>query len=226
MALDAIGGGGDGILRIPIKGIVFMTVKKASAPDAKTVARWREDIVFTEGVRDCEFTFHTTWGVFSPRSIDEGSRLLLDHLDINPTDDCLDVGCGYGVLGMTMARLAPQGRSVMVDKDFVAVDYTKANCERNGLNNTEVLLSNGFNQIPKDYKFDLIVSNLPAKVGNEQHYLYLFDAYERLNPGGRFVVVTINGLRDFISRTFKEVFGNYDKLKQGKTYTVAQAVKE
>lgn len=203
-----------------------MTEKKFVAPDAKTVARWREDIVFTEGVRGCEFTFHTTWGIFSPRSIDEGSRLLLDHLDINPTDDCLDVGCGYGVLGMTMARLAPQGRSVMVDKDFVAVDYTRANCERNGLKNTEVFLSNGFNQIPKDYTFDLIVSNLPAKVGNEQHYLYLFDAYERLNPGGRFVVVTINGLRDFISRTFKEVFGNYDKLKQGKTYTVAQAVKE
>ena len=196
------------------------------APDAKTVARWREDIVFTESARDCEFTFHTTWGIFSPRSIDEGSRLLLDHLDINPTDDCLDVGCGYGVLGMTMARLAPQGRSVLVDKDFVAVDYAKANCERNGLKNTEVFLSNGFNQIPKDYKFDLIVSNLPAKVGNEQHYLYLFDAYDRLKPGGRFVVVTINGLRDFISRTFKEVFGNYEKLKQGKTYTVAQAVKE
>ena len=196
------------------------------APDAKTVARWREDIVFTESVRDCAFTFHTTWGIFSPRSIDEGSRLLLDHLDIHPTDDCLDVGCGYGVLGMTMARLAPQGRTVMVDKDFVAVDYTRANCERNGLKNTEVFLSNGFNQIPRDYTFDLIVSNLPAKVGNEQHYLYLFDAYDRLKPGGRFVVVTINGLRDFISRTFKEVFGNYDKLKQGKTYTVAQAVKE
>lgn len=196
------------------------------APDATTVARWREDVVFTESVRGCEFTFHTTWGIFSPRSVDDGSRLLLDHLDISSADNCLDVGCGYGVLGMAMAKLAPQGRTVMVDKDFVAVDYAKANCERNGLSNTEIFLSNGFNQIPKEYKFDLIVSNLPAKVGNEQHYLYLFDAFERLNPGGRFVVVTINGLRDFISRTFKEVFGNYDKLKQGKTYTVAQAIKQ
>ena len=161
------------------------------APDATTVARWREDVVFTESVRGCEFTFHTTWGIFSPRSVDDGSRLLLDHLDISSADNCLDVGCGYGVLGMAMAKLAPQGRTVMVDKDFVAVDYAKANCERNGLSNTEVFLSNGFNQIPKEYMFDLIVSNLPAKVGNEQHYLYLFDAFERLNPGGRFVVVTI-----------------------------------
>lgn len=203
-----------------------MSVKKASAPDAATVSRWRQDIVFRESVRGCDFAFHTTWGIFSPRAIDEGSRLLLDHLEVNPGDDCLDVGCGYGVLGMTLARLAPEGKSVMVDKDFVAVDYARKNCGLNGLKNTEVFLSNGFNQIPPDYKFDLIVSNLPAKVGNEQHYLYLFDAYDRLRPGGRFVVVTINGLREFIARTFKEVFGNYDKLKQGKTYTVAQAVKE
>jgi 16S rRNA G1207 methylase RsmC len=203
-----------------------MSEKKYTAPDKNTVARWREDIVFKESVRGCEFDFHTTWGIFSPRSIDEGSRLLLDYLEVKPTDDCLDVGCGYGVLGMTLAKLAPQGRSVMVDKDFVAVDYTKKNCERNGLKNTEVFLSNGFNQIPADYKFDLIVSNLPAKVGNEQHYLYLFDAYDRLKPGGRFAVVTITGLREFVARTCKEVFGNYDKIKQGKTYTVAQAIKE
>jgi 16S rRNA G1207 methylase RsmC len=203
-----------------------MSEKKYLAPDPATVKRWREDIVFQESVRGCDFTFHSTWGVFSPRTVDEGSRLLLDHLTVNPTDYCLDVGCGYGVLGMTLAKLSPQGKSVLVDKDFVAVEYAQKNCALNKLSNTEVFLSNGFNQIPADYRFDLIVSNLPAKVGNEQHYLYLFDAYERLNPGGRFVVVTINGLREFIARTFKEVFGNYDKLKQGKTYTVAQAVKE
>ena len=203
-----------------------MSEKKFTAPDAATVARWRQDIVFTEAVRGCEFTYHTTWGILSPRSIDEGSRLLLDHLEINPGDDCMDVGCGYGVLGMTMAALAPQGRTLLVDKDFVAVDYARRNCERNKLGNADVFLSNGFNHVPKDRQFDLIVSNLPAKVGNEQHYLYLFDAYAHLRPGGRFVVVTINGLREFIARTFKEVFGNYDKLKQGKTYTVAQAIKE
>ncbi|MFY0026526.1 methyltransferase, partial [Acinetobacter baumannii] len=47
----------------------------------------------------------------------------------------------------------------------------------------------------------------------------------RLKPGGRFYVVTINGLREFMARTLKEVFGNYDKLKQGKVYTVAMAEK-
>lgn len=202
-----------------------MSEKPAKAPDAATVARWRQDIVFTESMRGCTFTFHSTWGLFSPRGIDEGSRLLLDHVAVKRTDHCLDMGCGYGVLGMTLARLAPAGRTLLVDKDFVAVEYARRNCERNGLANTEVLLSNGFNQVPPACRFDLIVSNLPAKVGNEQHYLYLFDAHARLVPGGRFVVVTINGLREFIARTFREVFGNYEKLKQGKTHTVAQAVK-
>ncbi len=55
--------------------------------------------------------FYTTWGLFSPRTIDDGSRLLLDHLELEPADDCLDLGCGYGVLGLCMARAAPQGRT-------------------------------------------------------------------------------------------------------------------
>jgi len=63
-------------------------------------------------------------------------------------------------------------------------------------------------------------------VGKEQHYLYLLDAYERMRPGARFYVVTINGLRQFMKRAFTEVFGNSDKVKQGKTYTITLAVKE
>lgn len=200
---------------------------KPTIPDAATLARWRSDLEFNATLCGQDFRFRSTWGLFSPEGVDEGSRLLLDQIadTVNETDDCLDVGCGWGVLGMTLARLAPQGRSVMVDKDFVAVDYTRKNIERNRLGNAEVFLSNGFAQVG-ERQFDLIVSNLPAKVSKEQHYLYLFDAAAHLKPGGRFVVVTINGLREFIARSFKEVFGNYDKLKQGKTYTVASAVKE
>jgi 16S rRNA (guanine1207-N2)-methyltransferase len=192
--------------------------------DAATLARWRQDIVFKDTVLGDDYTFHSTWGIFSPENLDEGSLLLLEHVDFKATDNCLDVGCGYGVLGMVCAKKAPQGTSVLVDKDFVAVDYARKNCALNQLNNTEVFLSNGFNAVG-NRKFDIILSNLPAKVSKEQHYLYLYDAFEHLAVGGRFYVVTINGLRDFIARTFKEVFGNYSKLKQGKTYTVAMAEK-
>ncbi len=184
--------------------------------------RLRRDIVFTETVRGQEFNFHTTWGLFSPKGLDAGSRLLLEHLEIAPEDDTLDLGCGYGPLGLIMARLAPLGTHVLVDKDFVAVDYSRKNAEFNGITNAECFLSNGFDQIGRR-RFDLIVSNLPAKVGKELYYLYFHDALEHMNPGARFYVVTISGIRKFIQKAFQEVFGNYAKIKQGSTYTVALA---
>jgi len=57
-------------------------------------------------------------------------------------------------------------------------------------------------------------------------YIYLFDALEYLKPGGSFYIVTITGLRQFFKRGFNEVFGHYEKIKQGKTYTVARGIKQ
>lgn len=184
----------------------------------------RQDIVFNETLCGQTFTFHTTWGVFSPREIDEGSRMLLDYMEIGEADDCLDLGCGYGPIGMTMAQLAPKGKTLLVDKDFVAVDYANKNIQVNGIANAEAILSNGLDGVGQR-QFDVIASNIPAKVGNEMLYLFLYDALAHLKPGGRLYVVTITGLRQFVKRSFNEVFGNYDKLKQGKTYTVAVAEK-
>jgi 16S rRNA G1207 methylase RsmC len=185
----------------------------------------RKDIVFDTTLRDQHLTFHTTWGLFSPREIDEGSQLLLKYIDIADDADCLDIGCGYGPLGITMARLAPKGHTLMVDKDFVAVEYTNKNIEANHLTNAEAMLSNGFDRIG-ERKFDCIVSNIPAKVGKELLQLILHDARAHLNPGGQFYVVTITGLRQFMKRHFEDVFGNYKKLKQGKNYTVARAIRQ
>ena len=185
----------------------------------------RQDIVFDETLRGFPLKFHSTWGVFSPREIDAGSRLLLEYVEVAADDHCLDLGCGYGPIGLTLARLAPQGHTTLVDKDFVAVEYSRKNAQLNGIANTEALLSNGFDAI-RDRRFNLIASNIPAKVGNELLTLFLHDAKEQLLPGGRLYVVAINGLRQYIARMFKEVFGNYDKLKQGKDYTIAVAVKE
>ena len=166
----------------------------------------------------------TTWGLFSPRAVDDGSHLLLEHLELDPADNCLDLGCGYGVLGLCMAKMAPQGHTLMVDKDFVAVDYAEKNRLLNRIENASSMLSNGFDQIPKQ-QFDVIVSNIPAKVGKEMLYIYLFDALRYLKPGGSFYIVTITGLRQFFKRGFSEVFGHYEKIKQGKTYTVARGIK-
>lgn len=187
--------------------------------------QWRQDICFRQDVLQQPFEFTTTWGIFSPEKLDDGSLMLLEHIDFQTDDNSIDLGCGYGVLGMTAARECPQGNHLLIDKDFVAVEYAKLNCQKNNLTNTQVLLSNGFNHVDKHHRFSLVMSNLPAKVGKEQHYLYLLDAYERMTVGGRFYVVTINGLRQFMKRAFGEVFGNSTKVKQGKTYTVTMAVK-
>ncbi|WP_295390083.1 methyltransferase [uncultured Thiodictyon sp.] len=187
------------------------------------VDRLREPIRFAAELAGRTLTIETTWGLFSPREIDEGTRLLLAHLKVAPAADCLDLGCGYGAIGLALAALAPQGQTLMVDKDFVAVDCAERNARRNRLDNARALLSNGFDRILPERRFDLIASNIPAKVGKELLSILLHDARDRLRPGGRLYVVTINGLREFMKRNLKEVFGNYDKLKQGAHYTVGMA---
>lgn len=199
--------------------------------DPKVIHEWHKDNLIETTLAGQHLRFATTWGLFSPREVDSGTWLLLKQfedgkIDLAPTDNILDIGCGYGPIGTTLARLAPQGRTLMVDKDFVAVDYTRKNIELNRLTNAEAMLSNGLAQIDKKQKFDVIVSNVPAKVGKEMLYIMLDDARARLNPGGRIVLVTISGLREFFKRTLVEMFGNYDKVKQGKDYTVSMAIKQ
>ena len=190
----------------------------------ENLEKFRQDMTVEYNWRDTPLRFKTTWGIFSPKTIDEGTRLMLSHLQVEEDDDCLDIGCGYGPLAICMAKAAHKGQTIAVDKDFVAVNYAKKNIELNGLQNCHAMLSNGFDDIPEDQKFSLIVSNLPAKVGNEMLSLILHDAKQRLKPNGRLIVVHIGGLKNFIKRGFKEVFGNYKKIKQGKIYTVAQAI--
>lgn len=188
------------------------------------LAQVRRDIEFSDTLCGQPLKFRTTWGIFSPKAIDEGTRLLLSHLEVKPTDDCMDLGCGYGPIGITVAKLAPQGQTLMVDKDYVAVEYAKKNIEINGLKNADVRLSNAFSEVGEQ-QFDLIVSNIPAKVGKEMLAIINQDAMDHLRPGGRFYVVSVNGLRQLFKREFTEVFGNYKKVKQGKNYTVSMARK-
>ena len=185
----------------------------------------KKDIQFDANLKGQDFKFNTTWGVFSPREIDAGTQLFLKHLDVKEDDVVLDIGCGYGPIGVCIASIAKQGDVHMVDKDFVAVDYANKNAQQNKLKNAKAYLSNGFSAVPKGLKFTTIVSNIPAKVGKEMLSILLHDAHEHLTPGGQFVVVTINGLRQYMKRNFMEVFGNYDKVKQGKDYTISRCVK-
>ena len=191
-----------------------------------TIEQLKQDIVFDAVLAQTTLKFRTTWGLFSPREIDEGTRLLLNHLEVGLADVSLDLGCGYGPIGCWIAANSPTGKIRMVDRDYLAVEYSNTNAYLNGLKNCKAYLSNGFSEVPPEVRFNNVVSNIPAKVGRELLLIILVDAHKRLCSGGQIAVVTINGLREFMKNNLKQVFGNYKKLKQGRAYTVARAVKE
>ena len=188
------------------------------------VRKLKRDIVFRPRLREMDFTFHSTWGLFSPRAVDEGTGLLIEQLEVSLDDRCLDLGCGYGPIGVVMGRLARNGEVYLVDRDFLAVEYAAKNVKANGLSNCQVQLGNGFDGLDTG-KFNVVAANLPAKVGKELLYILLSDAKRRLVLDGSLYLVTVSGLRNFIERVCGEIFGNYEKLKQSKHYTVARAVK-
>jgi 16S rRNA G1207 methylase RsmC len=189
------------------------------------IDKLKRDLSVSANLLGHELIFKTRWGLFSPRAIDDGTQLFMKYLDIKATDKCLDLGCGYGPIGLAVAKSCPQGEVHMVDKDFVAIEMANINSQINNIDNAYIYLSDAFINIEKTEHFDQILSNIPAKVGREQLSIILYDAYDALRPGGKITFVTINGLREFIKNNFKSVFGNYKKLKQGQKYTISQAIK-
>ncbi len=183
----------------------------------------KSDIVFQRNLRGFNFTFHSTWGLFSPKDIDEGTELLINNVEVKPQDISLDLGCGYGAMGIVIAKLSPRGEVHMVDKDFVALGYAKKNVSINNINNCEIYLSNGLNSVP-DIKFDNIITNVPAKSGKELYWIIMEDAKIYLKPGGKLYFVFISGLKEFFKRNFKEILGNYTSVATSNTYTVGLAI--
>ncbi len=198
---------------------VTRATRQSATPDP--VAR---EVEFSTQLRGVPLNFSTTWGLFSPKTIDAGTRLLLDTMAVSPGDTCLDLGCGYGAIGIALAKSEQTATVYMVDKDFVAVEYACKNVARNRLTNCHVQLSNGFSEL-SDLRFDRIAANLPANVGKELLHIFLTDAQQHLNRNGHLYVVTIAGLRTFIKRNFLSIFGNYEKVKQRQTHTVALATR-
>ncbi len=190
----------------------------------------KKDLVIKTTLKGQPLIFNTTWGLFSPEKIDEGTEVLLSNLDIKPTDSVLDLGCGYGPIGIALAKASSthtssgnfEGSLHMIDKDFVAVEYAKKNATINGIK-ADCYLSNGFSHVAPNKKFDLIVSNLPAKVSKEFFWILFEEAKQHLNPGGRIIVVTIAGLDYFVQKNFEKIIGNYEQIAKEKGYFVGSA---
>ena len=166
-------------------------------------------LLISENLLGNNLDFYTTFGVFSPKAIDKGTQLLLQYLDCFDGAKVLDLGCGYGPIGISVAKKYPNCQVDLVDKDFVAVDCANFNIKHNQLTNANAYLSNGLSHSAELYQ--RIYCNLPAKIGNELTYIFLQDCKQKLDKGGLLQWVCINSLRIFIKKAALEVFGNFKK---------------
>ena len=146
------------------------------------------------------FAFDVAHTLFSTFQIDEGSDLFLRTVDREPVATALDMGCGAGIICIVLARLMPQARVIAIDRDLLAVRYTRHNALLNAVTNIEVRGSVGLEAVP-ERDLDLIVSNIPAKVGDEAiEREFILDPYERLRPGGSYWFVVVSGLNRLIPK--------------------------
>ena len=177
--------------------------------------------------RSLELT--TRHGLFSARALDEGTALLLRELEsLEPLSRVLDLGCGYGAIGLTLAARWPNSHVDLVDTDIRAVEATTENIKHNHLDNATVTLSDGIREIQEHAStYDLVVSNLPAQAGNDAIDLLLLDAHDALNDGGSLAVVAVNGLRRYLQRRLADLFAarQVRKVHQGPRHTVLEAAK-
>jgi 16S rRNA (guanine1207-N2)-methyltransferase len=132
-----------------------------------------------------EYEFLTDSGVFSRGRVDYGSRLLASSLPAI-RGRVLDIGCGYGFIGLAVKLLNPQAEVVLCDVNLRALALARENAKRLGVQ-AEILESDGYARIAG--KFDAIVTNPPVRAGKAVYYPWFDSAPERLNPGGALFIV-------------------------------------
>lgn len=180
---------------------------------------------WTEGLRGREFTFVTDAGVFSGRRVDPGSRLLIETVELPEQGAILDLGCGYGVLGIVCAACSPEAHVTMVDVNRRALELARENAARNGVPQVEVLESDGFSALA-GRRFHLIVTNPPFRQGKELVSRWLVEARDHLHDGGRLALVvrTRQGALSWRKR-LEAWYGHCRELAKGGGYRVYEVTK-
>ncbi len=176
--------------------------------------------LISDHIRGVTVEFYTQPGLFSYREVDEGTRILLEHV-VLPRDDAtiLDVGCGYGVIGITLAKAHPRVRVYMIDVNPVAVELAKLNAKHNGVDGRVIVLQGSLYDPVKDVKFDLIVSNPPLAAGMKIVLEIVEKAPHYLNPGGSLQLVIKKGA-ETVRKRMEQVFARIEVLAREKGYTV------
>lgn len=177
----------------------------------------RDEHTFETVLRGINMRFTTDAGVFSKRHVDRGTRLLVESIPLPTEGTILDLGCGYGAIGLTLACLRPDLNVVMVDVNARACELARRNAVTNGVLNVSVFHGDGLEGVREEGPFAAIVSNPPYRAGKKVVFSLLKDAHFRLHPGGYLAVVgqTKQGIKSVKSH-LQQVFGNVeDVAKQG-----------
>jgi len=186
--------------------VVCSTVKADVVPDAIQEARLDARLDAINRVPT----------LFAGGKVDEGTRLLLDALEVRATDVALDLGCGAGFIGAHIARHATKGQVTMVDASLAAVDAAQHMIEQNGLSNAQVLPGDGAREL-LEQRFDLVVTNPPFHIGGIQTTeiaeRFIREAAQVMRPRGRFYLVANRFLKyeptmRSVFKTVEEVGGN------------------
>lgn len=185
-----------------------------------------EDIAVEFTLLGEHYSLKSDCGVFSKDSLDDGTRLLLETiLQADLGTRLLDVGCGYGPIGLILAKADPSRHVALSDVNERALTLSAVNAERLGVTaQVEIINSDVYTNISSTY--DTIVSNPPIRAGKEVTYRLYEGARDHLFPGGRLIIVIrkkqgAESAQAHIATLFKEV----EVLASHKGYRVIAATK-
>lgn len=169
--------------------------------------------------------FDTDNGVFSKGGIDYGSNVLLQTLPEFDGDlSLLDVGCGYGTMGLTLAKKYPNLNVDMVDVNLRAIELSQSNAIKNNIYNVSIFESSCYENVDKTY--DVIISNPPIRAGKKVVFEILSGAYEHLKMGGElFIVIQKKQGAESAFKHLKTIFESVEVINKDGGYWIIKTRK-
>lgn len=174
-----------------------------------------------------KFSFITDAGVFSKNRVDVGSEVLMTTASKTsfPEGNLLDVGCGYGPVGLYLAAAFPGRHIEMVDMNERALDLARDNAKLNEIENIEIYQSDLFENV-ENHQFAGIISNPPIRAGKKVVHQILEEAYDYLAPGGLLqIVIQKKQGAPSARKKMEEVFGNVERVALEKGYWILESKK-
>lgn len=176
-------------------------------------------------LRGREYTFTSDYGVFSKNEIDYGSRVLIgEYIEPRISGSVLDLGCGYGPIGITIADTYPDRHVVLADLNKRAVDLARRNAIQNRLENIECVESDRFSNLA-NYTFASIVTNPPIRAGKKVVHAMIEESKPALEKNGElWLVIQKKQGAPSAKEKIMNIFGNVEVITRDKGYFIFKAI--